>query len=138
MKTETKYYTPSIEEFHVGFEYEIKLNNGNWETHEFKPNIDNFCHRFKEETYFVEEGNSRVKHLDREDLEELGWAYKEQSNVNNFIFERVNDSFTRLSISYGEPCSISIYRYGSDDLVPKAYIKNKSELRKLMVQLGLE
>ena len=29
-----KYYTPKIEEFHVGFEYEVELNSGEWVKHE--------------------------------------------------------------------------------------------------------
>lgn len=66
--SEKKYYTPSIEEFHVGFEYEISYDG---ETYQSKVVDDSDeLHRIKTaiESLWV-----RVKHLDREDIESLGW-----------------------------------------------------------------
>ena len=68
-----KYYTPSVEEFHVGFRYE----------HYHK---DCDCWLFCiYNTIYDQRGNNeidelnihleRVKHLDQQDIEELGWTY---------------------------------------------------------------
>jgi len=61
-----KYYTPTIEEFHVGFEYELKTE-GEWVSQTL--DIDYSLNR-------VAGGlanNTRVKHLDQEDIESFGF-----------------------------------------------------------------
>lgn len=71
-----KYYTPEIEEFCVGFRFEkrilssyghqIQLEDVTWEKRELTPR----CRIPKDKntvTFY------RVKHLDTEDIEELGW-----------------------------------------------------------------
>jgi len=72
---ENKYYTPEIEEFFVGFEYEVydKLH-GVWN---------------KENNFFLQQGDFkdsiRVKHLDREDIESLGWEH-DQTTKDGAVF----------------------------------------------------
>ena len=82
-----KYYTPEIEEFHVGFEFEYEywdiLRGVNYDWHEEvyyqmsqtkEPkkgghtlwSIDSLSNAIKEESI-------RVKHLDKEDIESLGF-----------------------------------------------------------------
>jgi len=78
------YYTPVIEEFYVGFKYEYKLNSGEWVSTIFEPNDIGFTHRYKEESFFIEEGGVRVRCLERKDIEDCGftnlgsgWFFKE-------------------------------------------------------------
>lgn len=85
---ENKYYTPKIEEFHVGFEYQYAKNfmDGTVKT---KEEFDNAT--WIDETLIVNNAlpyieralngtnassgfcGIRVKYLDQEDLDELGW-----------------------------------------------------------------
>lgn len=133
MELDAKYYTPDISEFHVGFEYEIKLNGGKWEKHIFCPNSENFSHRFKEETWFTKEDSSRVKHLDRSDIESFGFEGQEK---NNTYFKK--EGF-RLVNWPKEPKKILVFRvFGDNDetRIFEGTIKNKSELKKVLQQIG--
>ena len=96
--SEKKYYTPSIEEFHVGFEYEISYDG---ETYQSKVVDDSDeLHRIKTaiESLWV-----RVKHLDREDIESLGWAFfqKDHFGHDEFVFKTtVPDSMDSPEATY--------------------------------------
>jgi hypothetical protein len=104
-----KYYTPEISEFHVGFEYEYV----------------------------------RVKHLDREDIESLGWVQNEFKGTiikNEFVLK--NKPYKRIGDN------IKLYHYSGGDIhisctyselmtLFRGTLKNKSELKRLMVQLGI-
>jgi len=59
MTQENKYYTPQIEEFSVGFQFE-EMFNGSWRKRFFKDgeSAEQYC----------DEEDGRVKHLDREDI----------------------------------------------------------------------
>ena len=74
-----KYYTPEIKEFHVGFEYEVRVPEGKlWSKETFHLNKshidlikyvniqDEFTHRA-----------IRVKYLDKKDIEDLGFTETE-------------------------------------------------------------
>lgn len=133
-----KYYTPEISEFHVGFEYEfnsIVPDENNWQKAIIKDGtqIDDIHRKYKN-------GNRvyalRVKHLDREDIESLGFVFENSSNERE-IFERYR--FTGGYLEFW-------YNYNSLFINSDAHknrgsftgtIKNKSELKKLMVQLGI-
>lgn len=133
---ENKYYTPEIEEFHVGFECEfIGDRRTNW----IKCVIDwmniNFITTFRE----LAENKYRVKYLDREDIEELGFEYAgENSNNPNALYYFGKHSIIHNKIN--NRCVITMW----DENRPADYaafvgaIKNKSELKKLMVQLGIK
>lgn len=120
-----KYYTPSIEEFHVGFEYE---------------RFDNSCHK-KWYTYIVEKGDIldysskldaiRVKYLDQEDIESLGFK---QENKNEFTTNLNGDGYR---IHYTDKIIISYGTYYDSDNLFIGYIKNKSEFKKLLKQLNI-
>lgn len=68
-----KYYTPQIEEFHIGFRYEIYIPGSNKdykkETYSIKTPLD------LQKLYGnnLEDGWVRTKYLDQKDIEELGW-----------------------------------------------------------------
>jgi hypothetical protein len=135
---ENKYYTPSIEEFYVGFEYdtfiapnEHREGNG-WISVKFPDpftgsNLGPIKRRLSED-------NIRVKYLDKEDIENLGFINIDHEYfrlgdylIQNFfdrkelrIFKAENeqyfDEYTHYSLFHGT-------------------IKNKSELIKLLKQL---
>ena len=164
-----KYYTPKIEEFHVGFEYQV-INNVDtktgiytWRTiyHKVEDSIEQFSGSLNED--------SRVKYLDREDIESLGWEYD-----NNFVemaeskkisvYSKTmkynshdatlmilcNTTNNLMSISWTNAAgasyvaekryndlSIATISVQTSNNIFLGTIKNKSELIKLLKQLGI-
>lgn len=143
-----KYYTPSIEEFHVGFEYEVSndLVRGLLETKPdkewYKQIFDNskpydyeflkFCIESKFEAI-------RVKYLDKEDIESLGfdescdepgewwWSFNGDFEIQLYLNDLPNSS------SINPSCRI----YSDRGEVFSGFIKNKSELKRLLTQLQI-
>lgn len=135
-----KYYTPTIEEFHVGFEYEIDYGD-EWVS---ETQFDGFLHNKKLE-------NIRVKYLDKEDIESLGFESIGSGWYNLKVVPGSLGYFLYVRLQrWGEKTYIKAYRQDpattdfdkceycdKEDLVSGAIIKNKSELKKLMKQLGI-
>lgn len=128
-----KYYTPSIEEFHIGFEYEWLNENNDWIKENSPTEIT--VKDFNEQTFGL-----RVKLLDKEDIESLGWKLKSQTNNKGYgdwcvfklnknelsiQFHRVNDNYPNKLTIRNNYLNVSIL------------IKNKSELIKLIKQLEI-
>lgn len=127
-----KYYTPKIEEFHIGFEYEI-FDNNEWKKIKILPHyiggdlridVPNLGHH--DVPY-----KPRVKYLDKEDIESLG--FKETKTKNFFELDNKKESYlswypevNRVEIGDNE-CSGGF----------SGIIKNKSELVKLLKQLEI-
>ena len=133
----SKYYTPEIEDFHVGFEYEV--NTGDKWIPEIQ--LDGYIHNKKLE-------NIRVKYLDKEDVESLGWFYTGRSTDLWFNKVGLSDSasgahkFTEYKLHFGthdHVLKINAY-FGNQDegCLFEGVIHNKSELRKLMKQLKIK
>lgn len=136
---EEKYYTPRIEEFHIGFEFEYRSSIYDKTWHKW--NIEDYSVNKKSLDQFPFNINSseidmyefRVKYLDQEDIESLGWVY-DTSNIfyKNKYCLIIND--IRLG-------SIEIILDNSESTVDfnlfNGTVKNKSELRKLMKQLEI-
>ena len=68
------YYKPSIEEFHVGFEYEEKLQTKDKWIKRTLEDVDDF----KRMEVNTADSHRRVKYLDREDIESLGFIKIEE------------------------------------------------------------
>lgn len=133
---ESKYYTPEIEEFHVGFEYEVDND----------PRINDWSKEIVDENsnfkYFEGEyADHRVKYLDKEDIESLGFTLIEEENKpysHVCVFRnKLIEIFVQLNEKYF-PRLVNIKS------LPGAYtanfsikIKNKSELKKLIKQLEI-
>lgn len=69
----SKYYTPEIEEFHVGFECEYKStinNNTYWTSLKLEKEHFSDDHYYNPFRLFL-----RVKYLDKEDIESLGFNF---------------------------------------------------------------
>lgn len=130
---ENKYYTPEIEEFHVGFEFE-QFENNNWQQTTLESD--------EAERFFVMlnayelKDFVRVKHLDREDIESLGWKLFKQGNVNFFTFRMFTNDDIQMHFSFGQPAKIGFSTREGEEF-SGLKIKNKSELRKLMQQLNI-
>ncbi len=123
-----KYYTPTVEEFHQGFDYEIEITkwtNGGKEK-EWQQLTYNISYNLPYGT------TCRVKYLDKEDIESLGW----KGNGNSYLhsegkFRLVIESFDNYQTILIETLGgLKYYGYLES-------IKNKSELKKLMKQLGI-
>lgn len=157
---ENKYYTPEIEEFHIGFEYEIYSDkiatypiNGSYEQTNF--------HRHKYDTKDIRlsqlgtrifEKKVRVKYLDKEDIESLGF---DKLSKDKYFLEY--GILIPGADYYWHPYGNWKYRITTPDKdFPNSFIiegrnpsnagtfrkfvgtiKNKSELKKLMKQLGI-
>lgn len=138
-----KYYTPDLEEFHLGFRYEsgnkaIKGTSTEW----YKDEI--------EETYELESVGDyqevRVKYLDRKDIEELGWKYDgEIFNGNMLEFYHPNEGDDDYSRKLQFPKDIDrlieegiAIGSGYFDFCGDNYrLKNYNELKTLMKQIGI-
>lgn len=147
---DNKYYTPSVEEFYIGFECEIYNSNNEWFPILFtKGHLYNdlkFIDKFEDNL----ENSFRVKYLDKEDIESLGWVLINEirSPFTNKLLDRfminkehgfntgdnwfLNEQDNNWNIK-----STSYSSYGSAIQDIQLKIKNKSELKVLMKQLGI-
>ena len=141
------YYAPTIEEFYVGFEYEIKIKD-NWRKKsttisDFSPISDYDGMSILEEDLIS--NIIRVKTLDQSDIESLRLngleitEYVEESHLEFTWFKGIELfgllTFTDKMISFYE------YNYSTreySDCIFRGTIKNKSELIKLMQQLNIK
>jgi len=133
------YYTPTIEEFHVGFEYERLLHD---------IFIGLICDTNDIETIEVllgeNPGEIRVKYLDKVDFAELGFIHKEDQGMSEnggFIYTIPDPHFQKADIMVRYWVSTGSYRLRIDRIngcIFDGTIKNKSELKRLIKQLGIE
>ncbi len=134
-----KYYTPAIEEFHVGFEYEYKerrvwkkdelgisdVISGNCGANEY---VENGMDAIVDE---LEKCNIRVKHLDREDCISLGLKEKIWGNESGYF---IIGDFTIGVYGTGLFCTVSQNDGGNKIMRFSGDLKNKSELKKILQQ----
>lgn len=153
---ETKYYTPTIEEFHVGFEFQRKEEHRLHIRNEF-PKTNKWTLKKWDENQIrigklrceINEGNIRVKELDQEDLESLGWKMTKNFNYEIQFQFIINDyKFYDCSYDFEDKILLieefiqeklvanTINNYNSYTLF-KGEIKNKSELKRIMKQLQI-
>jgi hypothetical protein len=137
-----KYYTPSIEEFRVGFEVELlHPDNGIW---------GKYIIRFDDELSYLREladqEELRVKYLDREDIESLGFCHIGGKLIRDIGQEFIlynGEYYIHLSYTkFSSWCSLRIEVSVNEDsiktlVVHSIRIKNKSELIVLLNQLNM-
>jgi hypothetical protein len=119
-----KYYTPEPEEFHIGFHFEYKYSVANpgdkgWTKKIFTG--DNF--EISDATEVSD--FTRVKYLDHEDIESLGFIQESQATY-------FKDGWY---IEWLPTDTLDVYC--ASDCRFKGIIKNKAELKKLLTQLGI-
>ena len=152
-----KYYTPEAEEFYIGFEFEyMSVETNGWVS------IDKdmwLRPKGAEETHLLRSVNEwdrcikhadltkvRVKYLDKEDIESLGFIYKGKSIDNwyymNGNFERPLSNHRNMSTSIqhdfrdNEGIVIRGFEWsdinGENEVLYRGSCKNKSELIKIL------
>lgn len=142
-----KYYTPSIEEFHVGFQCEarLKLKIGfakglttDWTKGQFK----------SEYWHLIEQLEFRVKCLDREEIEAEGWEFLDHlgdddfSTNDRFIYH-VNDRTELIMHVIYNPHLVTIAFHlrsrsnGIGSVSFSGMIKNRSELHRIMKMIAI-
>ena len=150
-----KYYTPEIEEFHEGFEFEyksrvrkgvIKFMEGNheyfqeWKEGVFtihREDIKSFedCYYTPGSLYdinsYLKDSAIRVKHLDREDIESLGFKWDEDDIYYS------NDIWGRFSLHHYPEVNAVVLYDGPKEYHFRGVIKNKSDLKRILKQLGI-
>lgn len=137
---EAKYYTPEIEEFHIGFEYyfnDIGTDGEDLYDENTKAVIKDGTQI--DDITRLQDGkpvyNLFVKYLDRQDVEELGLKLKIWDNGSGYF---TKDNYTFGIYSTGLFCTISQNDFGNNIMRFSGEIKNKSELKKLMKMLNIE
>lgn len=132
-----KYYTPEIEEFHVGFEYEYLTNGDEWVKHIINNKADLIdC------IEDIKESKIRVKYLDKEDIESLGFKHIENNYTSYYKINAPGKLgyWTEVAIDFRwgyDDISILGFRGTENDILFRGIIKNKSELKRLMKQLNI-
>jgi len=129
-----KYYTPEIEEFHVGFECEIASINNNWLITDWVKKVFNEKDLKSSFNEYIE--LYRVKYLNKEDIESLGFVFKK-----HWVKESDGDIYKQKGYGLTWFKKINSFSIWSDDYEEVTYfrgnIKNKSELKILLKQLGI-
>jgi hypothetical protein len=145
------YYTPTIEEFYVGFEFELK----DYLEYQIDKDVHvldrgwgkqiasfDFFTKNKLMPYFLQ--STRVKYLDQSDIESLGWV------MDKPYYFKLGTQYELNFIE--EEHKLTIYYHNqTTDLTSKnkviwdgwtiffsGVIKNKSEFKKLMQQLDIK
>ena len=127
---ENKYYTPTIEEFHVGFEYEVYedydvLSEKSWHKETYPSDTAS--------KFYINEGLLRVKYLDLEDIESLGFE-----STKPLWYQYHNDRYMIVDLSNKGDNMYSITEKRDDTYLFYGKIKNKSELKKVLKMIGYE
>ena len=136
----SKYYTPTTEELHVGFEYEAKCPiTKEWTDFEIDLSFGSL--------WFASANNIRVKYLDREDIESLGFSNKKHEEIPSefkyylIIKDNVFCISTYWHMTRERENLVRIYKgklhkYPYTEIF-RGDVKNKSELKRLLKQLGI-
>lgn len=129
----SKYYTPKISEFYVGFEYErfVTKRNTSEEDCWDKINMSVNYLILDEIDDEIIVGDIRVKYLDKDDIESLG--FKEESN--NF-FKLRDSEYISLDSFVEDKGWFLTYGEEEDHYGFSGWLKNKSELKILLKKLG--
>ena len=131
---ETKYYTPTIEEFHVGFGYEAFgiTDVQDWDFYMF--NADDFNWALFDEKYM---SSFRVKCLDQSDIESFGFIHKQYAGDGKHV---LNFEYGEWYLNFWHNSSNPLVEIGRDGYDDGFFgkCKNKSELKRILNQLDIK
>lgn len=144
---ESKYYTPAIEEFHVGFEYEgLESYKGLSKWQKLIYDGSYFVINTKDDSIeFIQEFRKdlvRVRLLNKEDIESLGFknegkhysiAFNDPRKYDDVVHLMHNPNSRWVLLTQGDKES-SFYDFKTRFC---GYVKNKSELKFIMKCLGI-
>jgi len=138
-----KYYTPTIDDFHVGFECEMKNSSDpiyfDWEHCTFK---DDFSNELSEDYCFeylrtdLKEENIRVKYLDRDDIESC--SFNTEDNGECYNKTNAFDIYGLYPWEWDKGIQNQYKIILNGDTLFLGIIKNKSELKVLLKQLNID
>ena len=125
----TSYYTPSLDEFHVGIEYES-----------FEK--DNWCKRVFEFSDRFDVLKTRFKYLTTEDIVELGFRFQNHSEDGEVYIKPVSSimGIDYIELIYSKHADEPFIQINASDGYPiltDINIKNKYELKWLLSRYGL-
>lgn len=132
MQIESKYYIPQISEFCVGFIYEAFIPERNcWSVEIFHLNDSHIT--------LIRQNKHRVKYLDKEDIESLGFVFDPNASENGIMNFEKGTKNKNIGITVVCDQDVVIYKWaeGKEHILFDGVIKNKSELRRLMQQLSI-
>jgi hypothetical protein len=130
----SKYYTPKIEEFHIGFEYEWKNPDDTDWTKESSPS------EITPENYEEQAQGLRVKFFDKEDILNLNFQQISDDcyNLDVAHFRGLQNQEVRILVRESVIIYLAMNSEDKDNIVLFAgNIKNKSEFRVLLKQLNI-
>lgn len=134
-----KYYQPEKEEFHIGFEFEIlddfdTLDEVKWHKLTYG---DRVTDRGEMGCPFPVDSLIRVKCLDSDDIESCGFK---QIDPKFFSLSRSETHWLAIQILDGKYLIGIIDKNKNVDWIPLfvGTIKNKSELKRIIKQIGYE
>lgn len=142
---ENKYYTPKIEEFHVGFEYEYRIKGEDWKNNESdEVACDLECDEITQIRLDLANSQIRVKYLDEQDIISFGAIIEWRSKIGGV-------TFNLPTTHRGDKATVGIYytpqtshllltltnNYILDTTIFTGIVKNKSELKRLMDMLQI-
>jgi hypothetical protein len=141
-----QYYTPSTEEFHDGFEYEYCGKDGIWLKSHYNTMMD--AKPSNEELNELDMSNTRVKHLDREDVESFGFGLVEKPLGPDkpnaiYISGEYNPRYYLHCLGYDLTQDTwhqyqIVFQSGNKEYVKfQGFIRNKSELKRILQQTGM-
>ena len=121
-----KYYTPNIEEFHIGFEFEDSYGDGEYA----KNSIDQLNIKDVISSFLDKEVDIRVKYLDKQDLIEL--RFKPDPSGERYF------ELNGYQLYIGMHSKYNITIYNDDEIITfQGYIRNKSELQQVLKMIGV-
>lgn len=152
---EDKYYTPELEDLFVGYECEMKNSSDpvhfDWETCIFKQDFSNqlnedYCFEYLVKD--LKDGNIRTKHLDKQDIESLGFIeVKEKRHYINAIQKVKLKNYydprviLELELEYdidSKMLSLSYYcGEFANQIIFEGEIKSINEFRNIIKYLGI-
>lgn len=131
LEQKDKYYIPSLEEWHVGFEYEVKcidMTNGEkscWSR--IKALVPEDFTIFKRDILLC---RNRVKYLDAEDIESFGFK-PDPSGERYFELGGY-----QLYVNIHPIHNITIYNEAAT-IIFQGTVKNANELKKVLQMIGV-
>tara|TARA_R110000764_G_scaffold234790_7_gene328893 strand:- start:96 stop:497 length:402 start_codon:yes stop_codon:yes gene_type:complete len=130
---QSKYYIPDMSEFHPGFVFDLKRNEEqNWGINHI---YGDTSPRFSKMRCYLHEYGCRVKYLDQADIESFGFTPEHNCELKWWV----SGEWHLMDNGNSE---IFIRRHNTNfNILPGIFegtIKNKSELKKVLNQIGYE